>query len=229
MAEDDDFLSRWARRKAQSRSGQKPERPDAADAGTAVRPGEAPRAAAEGGQVALREPPGGAQEGDAPPGMTPEEAEEAYRDFDFDALDARSDYKQFMKQGVPEWARQKALRKLWTSDPVFANLDGLVDYGEDFTDAALAVKELVTSWKPGQGYRTDEEIQREREEYGPEEQRIAARKEREAREAAGARARDAETGEGEDAGEAAAGAAPPAEAAPDTAEKAPDHDPPRRA
>jgi hypothetical protein len=37
-----------------------------------------------------------------------------------------------MREGVPEALRNRALRKLWLSDPVLANLDGLNDYDEDF-------------------------------------------------------------------------------------------------
>ncbi|MHA1108564.1 MAG: DUF3306 domain-containing protein [Alphaproteobacteria bacterium] len=51
---------------------------------------------------------------------------------DIDGLDKESDFTAFMKDGVPEELRNRALRKLWTTDPVFANLDGLNDYDEDF-------------------------------------------------------------------------------------------------
>ena len=62
-----------------------------------------------------------------------------------------------MKQGVPEAVRRRALRMLWQSNPILANIDGLNDYDEDFTDAALAVKVLTSSYKPGLGYLTEEE------------------------------------------------------------------------
>jgi hypothetical protein len=51
---------------------------------------------------------------------------------DIDTLDKDSDYTVFMREGVPEALRNRALRKLWLSDPVLANLDGLNDYDEDF-------------------------------------------------------------------------------------------------
>ena len=56
---------------------------------------------------------------------------------DIDSLDADSDYSVFMGEGVPEHLKRLALRKLWLSDPVLANVDGLVDYGEDFTVSEL--------------------------------------------------------------------------------------------
>ncbi len=56
-------------------------------------------------------------------------------------LDADSDYTPFLAEGVPEALARAALRKLWLSDPVFANLDGLNDYDEDFNliDKVIAV------------------------------------------------------------------------------------------
>lgn len=56
---------------------------------------------------------------------------------DIDSLDKDSDYTAFMRQGVPEELKNLALRTLWRSDPVLANLDGLNDYDEDF---GLALK-----------------------------------------------------------------------------------------
>lgn len=49
-----------------------------------------------------------------------------------DSLTKDSDFTAFMRPGVPEELRNQALRKLWSSDPVYANLDGLLEYGEDF-------------------------------------------------------------------------------------------------
>ncbi len=51
---------------------------------------------------------------------------------DIDSLDKDSDYTPFMQDGVPEALKRLALRALWLSDPVLANLDGLNDYDEDF-------------------------------------------------------------------------------------------------
>ena len=49
-----------------------------------------------------------------------------------ETLTKDSDFRAFMRPGVPEALRNRALRKLWGSDPVYANLDGLLEYGEDF-------------------------------------------------------------------------------------------------
>jgi hypothetical protein len=51
---------------------------------------------------------------------------------DIESLGKDSDYTGFMREGVPVALQNLALRKLWLSDPVLANLDGLNDYDEDF-------------------------------------------------------------------------------------------------
>jgi hypothetical protein len=127
-----DFLSRWARRKQAAREG------------LAEPEAEQPPAPAE---KAASEPPAE----DAPID------ESAYADFDFDALDYNSDYTQFMEKDVPEMVRRRALRALWRSDPILANVDGLNDYDEDFTDAALVVENLASAYKPGKGYASEED------------------------------------------------------------------------
>jgi len=48
-----------------------------------------------------------------------------------ETLTKDSDFRAFMRPGVPEELRNQALRKLWGSDPVYANLDGLLEYGEE--------------------------------------------------------------------------------------------------
>ena len=47
--------------------------------------------------------------------------------------------------------RKLALRKLWTSNPILANVDGLLDYGEDFTDAAVGAGVVETTYQVGKG------------------------------------------------------------------------------
>lgn len=62
------------------------------------------------------------------------------------------DYSGFMAAAVPARIRNRALRRLWGSKPVLANLDGLVDYAEDFTDAATVPEVLRTAYKVGRGW-----------------------------------------------------------------------------
>ena len=70
---------------------------------------------------------------------------------DPDALGRGDDFSAFMAKAVPDRLRRRALRRLWISNPVLANLDELVDYGEDFTDAATIVEDLQTAYRVGKG------------------------------------------------------------------------------
>lgn len=60
----------------------------------------------------------------------------------------------FLNSAVPQRLRTRALRRLWRLNPVLANLDGLVDYGEDYTDAALVIENLQTAYQVGKGMLT---------------------------------------------------------------------------
>ncbi|MGY9015252.1 MAG: DUF3306 domain-containing protein, partial [Rhodospirillales bacterium] len=62
---------------------------------------------------------------------------------DIETLEKDSDYTPFLAEGVPEAIKKLALRKLWASDPVLANIDGLNDYDEDFT-IIEAIKTFVS-------------------------------------------------------------------------------------
>ena len=62
------------------------------------------------------------------------------------------DFSGFLKAGVPEFLRRRALRVLWRSNPVLANLDGLNDYDDDFTSPELTKKIIATGYKVGRGF-----------------------------------------------------------------------------
>jgi Protein of unknown function (DUF3306) len=72
-----------------------------------------------------------------------------------ESLTAESDFSPFMRPGVPEAARNAALQKLWRSDPVFANLDGLVEYGEDFAADFKSAAVVRTVYRVLQGMPSD--------------------------------------------------------------------------
>ena len=79
-----------------------------------------------------------------------------------DEMQQGDDFAAFMKQAVPERLRRRALRRLWTSNPVLANVDMLVDYGEDFTDSAMVVENLQTAYQVGKGMKAHvEELARQ--------------------------------------------------------------------
>lgn len=92
-------------------------------------------------------------------------SEEDFDDVDFESLDKSSDYTRFIKANVPAAIQQKALRKLWASDPVFEVLDGMNDYDEDFTGNGLAGKAFKTAYKVGKGFLDqDDEVENGEEE-----------------------------------------------------------------
>lgn len=70
---------------------------------------------------------------------------------DPETLTKEDDFSGFLSAAVPERIRRRALRRLWGLNPVLANLDGLVDYAEDYTDAATVVDNLQTVYKIGKG------------------------------------------------------------------------------
>ena len=70
---------------------------------------------------------------------------------DPDTLVMGDDFSVFMSKTVPDRIRRRALRTLWRSNPVLANVDMLVDYGDDFTDAAMAVENIQTAYQVGKG------------------------------------------------------------------------------
>lgn len=84
---------------------------------------------------------------------------------DPDTLKLGDDIRGFMGKAVPDRLRRRALRQLWKLNPVLANVDGLVDYGEDFTDSALVVENLQTAYQVGKGMLAHvEEMARQAEE-----------------------------------------------------------------
>lgn len=70
---------------------------------------------------------------------------------DPDTLEPGADFRAFMQKAVPDRIRRRALRRLWLSNPALANLDGLIDYGEDFTDSATVIENLQTAYQVGKG------------------------------------------------------------------------------
>jgi hypothetical protein len=74
------------------------------------------------------------------------------------------DFSAFMRDAVPARLRRAALRRLWGTKPVLANLDGMIDYGEDFTDAARCLPDLKTAYQVGRGLMRHVEAMAERAE-----------------------------------------------------------------
>ncbi len=133
-AEGDGFLGRWSRRKAEARTAEKT---------SAVSPETLDETANQ----------------DVIPVETEEEARQAFDVEslpDIDSLGPKSDFSVFMQAGVPAELKTKALRKLWRVKSELANLDGLIDYGEDLTGSFKVVDHLKTAYEVGRGFLRDE-------------------------------------------------------------------------
>lgn len=138
--DDEPFLNRWSRRKSAVREEARPG--NDGDDSLPV-PDNAPANVPDNVMETVQE----TGDGDDP----------AVRDLpDPATLTKDSDYTVFMREGVPKALRRQALKALWRSDPVLANLDGLNDYDEDFRAAHLAVGAVTSSWKVGRGYADPE-------------------------------------------------------------------------
>ena len=97
--------------------------------------------------------------------MSEAEVLEALELPDPDTLGKGDDFTVFMAKAVPDQIRRRALRALWRSNPVLANVDMLVDYGEDFTDSAMVVENMQTAYQVGKGMMKHiEEMARQAEE-----------------------------------------------------------------
>jgi hypothetical protein len=141
MAErdDDGFLDRWSRRKRGETSTGAPET-ETADAGPA----------------AVAQP----ESQESPDTGDPEVVANLP---DLDSLTEDSDFTAFLQDGVPEVIRRKALRRLWRLNPIFANLDGLNDYDEDYSALGIVAENIKTIYKVGKGYLDEDEDEAEAE------------------------------------------------------------------
>ena len=125
---DEGFLRRWSRRKSEARSAATAPIEDSSD--------PAPASAEQ-----TLEPEKG-----APATVDPNDLP------DIESLDANSDFTAFMRPGVPEHLRTLALRQLWRSDPIFSKLDGLVEYGEDYSLPSWPKGTIKTAYQIGRGF-----------------------------------------------------------------------------
>ena len=72
---------------------------------------------------------------------------------DPEAVTEESGLEQFLNgRGLPGRVRQMALRRLWRLNPLFGVVDDMVEYGEDYTDAATVIEGMKTAYTVGKGY-----------------------------------------------------------------------------
>jgi len=149
---EDGIMSRWARRKQDVREEELREK----------RLREAPVAPETEAETLITEAeqqPAGPPTRDVPPDEeTRQQWIEELEAIDLEALTYDNDFTIFMKSWVPGALRQRALRKLWTTNPALAVLDGLNDYDLDYTDKAMQAGTVISSYMPGKGYASLDEV-----------------------------------------------------------------------
>jgi hypothetical protein len=149
MAErdEDGFLERWSRRKRREPV------PDAQKSETETET----ESAAGLSQSAPRSEPRSGEDSDAG------DPEVIAKLPDLDSLTEKTDFTAFLQDGVPEALRRQALRRLWRLNPVFANLDGMNEYDEDFSAGGIIAQNIKTIYKAGKGYLDEDETETEDE------------------------------------------------------------------
>ncbi len=166
---DESALSRWSRLKREAAAGQAAKEESEALASPAPAAETSPPAEADGEEEQVRVE-------DLP---------------DIDSMTYESDFTAFLQKGVPEELQRLALHRLWRSNPILANLDGLNDYDWDF-NKGVGLSDAVKALTPEQG---DKAPMPPKEEVMPGRRPSPAAPKREPE---GTAARDSETtGEGE--------------------------------
>ncbi len=144
--EQEDFLTRWSRRKTLSRQGEElPEPAEDAD-------GLQQEASPETEQRSPTAEDASAERAVEDTGLPEEAAPELPP---LESLGEDSDYSAFLGEGVPADVKQKALRKLFHS-PKFNIRDGLDDYDWDFSNPE-PLGDIITA---EMRYRVERELER---------------------------------------------------------------------
>ena len=77
---------------------------------------------------------------------------EKYELPDPNDVEEEAELDRFFDGRTPERLRQMALRRLWRINPLFGIVDEMVEYGEDYTDAATVIDGMQTAYQVGKGY-----------------------------------------------------------------------------
>ena len=129
------FLTRWSARKTQIAEGlEVPE--EALDDAALVADGADHQAA----------------ENDEDAALSDAELLEKYELPDPAEIEEEAGLDKFFDGKTPERLRQMALRRLWRINPFFGFVDDMVEYGEDYTDAATVIEGMQTAYQAGKGY-----------------------------------------------------------------------------
>ncbi|CAI8295688.1 MAG: Uncharacterised protein [Rhodobiaceae bacterium UBA7378] len=129
------FLTRWSARKTQIAQGL-----------------EVPEEAADYAALAADDTDHQAAESDEDAALSDAELLEKYELPDPAEIEEEAGLDKFFDGKTPERLRQMALRRLWRINPFFGFVDEMVEYGEDYTDAATVIEGMQTAYQAGKGY-----------------------------------------------------------------------------
>jgi hypothetical protein len=129
------FLTRWSARKTQIAQGL-----------------EVPEEAADDAALAADDADHQAAESDEDAALSDAELLEKYELPDPAEIEEEAGLDKFFDGKTPERLRQMALRRLWRINPFFGFVDEMVEYGEDYTDAATVIEGMQTAYQAGKGY-----------------------------------------------------------------------------
>ena len=136
------FLSRWSARKEQVSKGE-------------IVPDDEPKSAFENSdEFKLRDGENLKEQDDA---LTDEELLEKYNLPNPEQVENEAGLDRFLNGDFPGRIRQMALRRLWHMNPLFGEVCEMVEYGEDYTDAATVIEGMQTAYQVGKGYKTKAE------------------------------------------------------------------------
>ncbi len=141
-AEETPFLSRWSQRKQQSRAGLSPE---------TLSDDSAQNQLEEASETALADTQA-IEESDSEKSLSDEALCEKYELVHPDKCETPEQLDSFFTRPLPDRIRQLAMRRMWRINPLFRFADEMVEYGEDFTDAATVIPDMATAYKVGKGY-----------------------------------------------------------------------------
>ena len=107
---------------------------------------------------------------------------------DIETLTYQSNFAAFLSKSVPAALQRRALAKLWRSDPVLANLDGLNDYEDDYrfiAESGSPLRKLLEPESPAEMALEREQRLPRRSSFGESRERVDARPRMEASEKTG--------------------------------------------
>ena len=91
-------------------------------------------------------------EADEEAALSDEELLAKYGVDDPEAIEDEEKLDSLLQGQFPDRIRQMALRRMWRLNPLFRFADEMVEYGENYTDAATVIDGMQTAYQVGKGY-----------------------------------------------------------------------------